>query len=243
MTNEETPDYLIEQVDQYCKTMIAIKKMAVQAKRGPTDIPSLLVVRYGANSDSKAADLARQNDEGNMLIHEDEGIALCERLINLTEFAGPNTAPGGYVYAALMDFKERYEGAAPWTVSVVADGVAMTDPDNPEWKEFRSLPGNAERGLHDLFCDEPQAQKWLSECINVFLMDVQGNMVSTSSRYAYGDETFPPAPVFEPSEVRYDGKVFKKDKEWLQDQRVLAQMVLFFAQMEQDEQEGDDGHR
>jgi len=242
MTDSDRPDYLLEQVDQYCKTMIAIKKLAVATKKGPTDIPSLLVIRYGANSDSKAGELARMNDEGNIVLHDEDGVVLCERLVNLTEFAGDGVAPGTRVYQALMQFIDEYEGASPWTVSVVADGVAMTDPDNAEWKQLRSLPENKERGLHELFCEEPRAQKWLSECINVFLMDLHGNMASTVCRYVYGDDTHPPVPIFEPSEVKYEGKVFERDREWIQSQRVLAQMLLFYASVEASMEEGDDSH-
>jgi len=235
MTIAQAPEHLVHQVATYCEAMITLKKMAVLSQKGPTDIPSLLLVRYGADPGTKADELGGGEDENNALMYRDETTGMYERLIDLTEYAGPGVAPGGLLYSALMDFITEYEGAVPYTVALVADGVAVIDAENPDWKEFISQPKNDNRGLHDIFCEEAQASKWITECITVFLMDMQGHMVSTSRRYGYGDDTFPPKPQFEPSEIRYEGMIFEKTKDWVQEQRVVSQIVLFFARMEQED--------
>jgi len=250
MTKQEKPTHLIEQVDQYCKTIVQMKKLFVQEAQGPADTPSIICVRYGVNTDTETYRLASNIDEGSIVLHEENGIALCEKHINLTEYASPNESPAPLVFKALSDFVAEYREAAPWTVAVVGDGISVIDEQNPEWVSFRSSPEHASETLHDLFCDEPAAQAWLAECLTVFLMDFHGHMVSCSIRYAYSDSTFPPKPIFEPAEPRYEGRVFDRERSWITDQRIVSQLVLFFASLEEDRitqlafvpEGGDEGH-
>lgn len=250
MTEREKPTHLIEQVDQYSKTIVMMKKLFVQEAQGPADTPSIISVRYGVNTDTKTYELADNVDESSIILHEEDGIALCERHINLSEYASPNESPAPFVLKALRDFAAEYREAAPWTVAVIGDGISVIDEQNPEWVSFRSSPEHASKALHDLFCDEPAAQAWLAECLTVFLMDFHGHMVSCSIRYAYSDSTFPPKPIFEPAEPKYVGNVFDKERSWITDQRIVSQLVLFYASLEDDRQtklssvpgSGDEGH-
>jgi len=250
MTQQEKPQHLIEQVDQYCKTIVKMKQLFVREAQGPADTPSMICVRYGVNMNTETYGLAGDIDEGSIILHEEDGIALCEKHINLTEYASPNESPAPLVFEALSDFVAEYREAAPWTVAVIGDGITVIDDKNPEWVSFRSSPEHASETLHDLFCDEPAAQAWLAECLTVFLMDFHGHMVSCSTRYAYSDSTFPPKPIFEPTEPKYEGNVFEKERSWITDQRIVSQLVLFFASLEEDRhtqlafvpKNGDEGH-
>jgi len=230
MAKNEIPEHLMQQADQYCRTMIEIKKLSVNAMKGPTDVPSLIAVRYGTNIGSPAYNLARENTEGNVVIHEEGGVALCERLINITEFAGPNAQPGPHVLTALMQFADEYKESAPWTLGMIADGISVLYPEDPAWRSFQESHGD--KSLHDMFCDFAEAQQWLSECITVFIMDMMGHMVSNTVRYSYGDDTFPPKPIFSPTVARYEGTVFERDRKWVTDQRVIVQFAMFFSKME-----------
>jgi len=251
MPNNEESDLLAEQASAYRNVMMSMKKLAVLAEKGPVDIPSILVIRFGTSTGTDAYKLAKsyeaKSHEGNSnifyeengatpyLLHEEDGVALCEAMIDLNEYVGRGSYPGKHIYEALTHFHEAYKNVSPWTVALVADGIACHAAEDPEWLKFIEAPENADRGFHELFCDEPEAQKWLGECISVFLMSITGEMVSASVNYSYGDKTFPPEPIFQPSTVRQEGSVFDKDRDWLQGQRVIIQMVLFFAHLEAEE--------
>jgi len=212
--------------------MMAMKKFSVLAEKGPVDIPSFLVVRYGAKSGSAAHEQVRSGERDGIVLDQHDGYVLCEAMINLSEYGDENSAPGKHVYRALSDFQADTGDAEIWTVGLVADGVVCKNPEDPEWTKFIETPENASRSYHELFCDEPLAQQFLSECIGIFLMSVTGEMASANVGYVYGDKTFPPELIFEELEARSDGSVFDKDRDWLENQRVATHVVLFFAEME-----------
>jgi len=233
-SNPSESELLADQSQGYCKGMMAMKKFAVLAEKGPVDIPSFLMIRYGAKSGSAAHEQIRSGERDGVVLDQHDGYVLCEAMIDLNEYGGENSTPGKHVYEALSDFHGSTRDAEIWTVGLVADGIACKDQNDPEWIKFMEAPENEGRGYHELFCEEPLAQKFLHECIGIFLMSVTGEMVATNVDYAYGDKTFPPEPIFGEPLTQREGSVFDKDRDWLEKQRVVAQMVLFFAEMETD---------
>lgn len=225
---EYDASFLTDQVDAYAYAMVETKKMAVSHEGGPTDTPSIIVVRY-------LVPVAHINDtpamklEGFNLLNEDEDGVIAESLINLTGFAGEGESPGQYVLAALRDFMEANSHVEPWTVTMVADGIGINDVNDEGWTAFRKRFPN--ETLHELFMNSAEAQKYLSENITVFLMDCFGNMAQKLIHYSYSDESFPPKPVFTEGEATFLGSVFSQPKEWLLGQRVVGLMAMFFAQL------------
>lgn len=221
LSNEQIlQEELKKQCSNYMAGIKAMKEAAVLEAQGPADVPSLLVIRF----------LAKPGNEGDSLVLAslDENTLICEKVYNMSSYAGKDVRPGSVVGSMLNEFWATQQ-VKPITVGVVADSISIK-PDKDE--EFYEVHGHTEKSMHEIFMDDPLASQWLSEALNIFIMDSHGHMASISSFYEYPDDQKPPKPRYEDGEPFYDGLLFDMNPEDIKGQRIILQIALFFAVVE-----------
>lgn len=211
---------LKRQCSHYMVGIKAMKEAAVSEAQGPADVPSLLVIRF----------FAKSGDEGDALVlaRMSEDTLLCEKVYDMNHYAGEGTHPGSVIGSMLNEFWATHH-AKPFTVGVVADSISIK-PNKQD--EFYELYKESDKSMHEIFMEEPLASQWLSEALNIFIMDGHGRMATVSSFYEYPDDEKPPKPRYEDGDPSYDGSLFDMDPEEIKAQRIVLQIALFFAVVE-----------
>lgn len=232
LSQDEYLQALLDQVNMYMLTMTQTKRHAVIAAKGPIDCDALLQVRYGLRENESLAPF-NEDEQYDMLLASHEGVHLHERFINLSATNQYDGSPALAIFKILASFMEANPTSMVWTTSLVADGIAMSGAGGPEWDALLETPENKGKTMHDLFRDSAEAQKWLMECLSVFLMDQHGNMIKAECPYSYDDRTHPPLPVFNSSPAVFVGNVFDASSDFIQNQRIVKQFVAFWAAFEQ----------
>lgn len=227
-------DQLLEQCSAYMTGLKAMKDAAVEEQQGPADCPSLLVIRYFSTADI---------GEHEVVLGEIQGERMCEKVYDIGAHAGEGVMPGMVVGTLLKDFWEEKQ-VVPFTIGVVADSVSTKEDFGTE-ETLRRI-NEQQKSLHEIFREDPLATEWLTECLNVFIMDSHGRMVAASSSYDYPDEQKPPMPRYKDEGPIFEGFVFDADPEEVKNQRILFQIALFYTMLayitsqNEDDQGSDD---
>ena len=212
-------DQLLAQCSAYMVGLKAMKDAAVEDRQGPADCPSLLVVRYFSNDEV---------GDHEVVIGDFQGEQMCEKIYDIGLHAGEGVMPGSVVGTLLKDFWEEKQ-VVPFTVGVVADSVSTKEDYGTE--ETLRRVGEHKKSLHQIFKEDPLATEWLTECLNVFIMDSHGRMVAARSVYDYPDEQKPPMPRYQDEGPNFEGFVFDLDPQEVKDQRILFQIALFYTML------------
>lgn len=231
LSQDEYLQALLDQANVYMLTMTQTKRQSVITAKGPIDCDALLQIRYGLRENESPApfDEDKQHD---MLLASHEGVHLHERFVNLSATNEYDGSPALAIFKNLSDFMSANPTAMVWTTTLVADGIAKSGDGSPEWDALRERPENKDKTMHDLFRDSAEAQKWLTECLSVFLMDQHGNMIKADCTYSYDDKTHPPLPVFDTKPAVFAGNIFEVPADFIYSQRVVQQFVAFWAALE-----------
>lgn len=224
-------EQLISQCSAYMVGLKAMKDAAVEDQQGPADCPSLLVIRYFSNDEP---------GEHEVSLGTFDGEQMCEKVYDIALHAGEGAMPGAVVGTLLKDFWDEKQ-VVPFTIGVVADSVSTKEDISPE--ETLRRVNEEQKSLHQIFKEDPLATEWLTESLNVFIMDSHGRMVAASSQYDYPDDQKPPMPRYRDEGPTFEGYVFDADPEEVRNQRILFQIALFYTMLAyitiQEDTEGD----
>lgn len=211
---------LVNQCVAYMHGIKAMKDSAVLDARGPADVPSLLVVRFP---------IKKGEEDGAIVIGElDDETIMCERVYDIGDFAGDGVQPGTVVGTMLKNFWMS-TGAHPYSIGIVADGVSVK---RESARDFEDLFGEYKKTLHEIFVEEPLASEWLSESLNVYIVDKYGRLASYNTFYSYPDDQKPPMAKYDDDEPSFEGYIDEKPIEEIKSQRIIMQIALFFAMLE-----------
>lgn len=240
---------LLQSADHYMTIMKSYKNEVTRAKGGPRDIPSVVCFRYeipeGENVDAEGwGDPFVKGDEmGRFVAIEHDGIRLVEDSASLSNYAGSERQPGEALLDLLTAFLEKRK-VMPYHVALLSDSISpKADMDAQKQRKFLEWRAqNEDKTSHELFVEDPFASEYLTEALTVFVMNKFGGMAKCITRYGYRDDHKPPKPNYEKNDLEYMGLIKDKNADFINQQRIVKGMLLFYAMCETLVETGDYRH-
>jgi len=234
-------EYLKDNVKSYLGIMKSMKAKSVRSNGGPTDIGAVVCLRYmiphedDVYADGWGSSFVDGDDMGRFVVVEFPEGKLIEDVASLTSFAGEHRRPSESMLDLLKEFYSKRK-VFPHHVALLGDSIAAKEIGEEADAEFEDwIKSHDDWSAQEIFMNDPFASKYLSEALSVMIMDDHGRMARTVCRYSYGEEVKPPMPTYEEVEVEYLGLVQNQTNEFVVSQRVIRDMVLFYAMCEDEE--------